>query len=169
MVSPTTNPILTNSNKHNRDSGNSTSSGNDNSASMSSGARRNYRHAADQNSASANRATTPSQTNVKSDRRKDIKLTNCQEKDGIWTATGQFGRESRHSKRTDITFDRKRFRFIQKDDQGNKQVSEEISLADIEGKSSFSIDILLYFVILCFSISFSSDERYIGRESKYYL
>jgi hypothetical protein len=70
---------------------------------------------------------------VKPDRRKDIKLTNCQEKDGIWTATGQFGRESRHSKRAEITYDKKKFRFIQKDDQGNKHVFE-IPASDIEGK-----------------------------------
>jgi hypothetical protein len=69
---------------------------------------------------------------VKPDRRKDIKLTNCQEKDGIWTATGQFGRESRHSKRAEITYDKKKFRFIQKDDQGNKHVFE-IPVSDIEG------------------------------------
>ena len=71
-------------------------------------------------------------TNGKHDRRKDIKLTNCQEKDGIWTATGQFGRESRQSKRADITYDKKKFRFIQKDDQGNKHVFE-IPAAEIEG------------------------------------
>jgi hypothetical protein len=70
---------------------------------------------------------------VKPDRRKDIKLTNCQEKDGIWTATGQFGRESRQSKRAEITYDKKKFRFIQKDDQGNKHVFE-IPASDIEGK-----------------------------------
>ena len=69
---------------------------------------------------------------VKPDRRKDIKLTNCQEKDGIWTATGQFGRESRHSKRAEITYDKKKFRFIQKDDQGNKHVFE-LPVADVEG------------------------------------
>lgn len=69
---------------------------------------------------------------VKPDRRKDIKITNCQEKDGIWTATGQFGRESRHSKRAEITYDKKKFRFIQKDDQGNKHVFE-IPTSDVEG------------------------------------
>jgi hypothetical protein len=71
--------------------------------------------------------------NVKPDRRKDIKLTNCQEKDGIWTATGQFARDSRHSKRAEITYDKKKFRFIQKDDQGSKHVFE-IPITDIEGK-----------------------------------
>jgi len=75
--------------------------------------------------------TPPGHT--KPDRRKDIKLTNCQEKDGIWTATGQFGRESRHSKRAEITYDKKKFRFIQKDEQGNKHVFE-IPATDIEGK-----------------------------------
>ena len=75
--------------------------------------------------------------NIKPDRRKDIKLTNCQEKDGIWTATGQFGRESRHSKRADITYDKKKFRFIQKDDQGNKHVFE-IPAAEVEGKLGLS-------------------------------
>jgi len=74
---------------------------------------------------------------VKPDRRKDIKLTNCQEKDGIWTATGQFGRESRHSKRAEITYDKKKFRFIQKDDQGNKHVFE-IPASDIESKYFFN-------------------------------
>ena len=73
------------------------------------------------------------QINVKPDRRKDIKITNCQEKDGIWTATGQFGRESRHSKRAEITYDKKKFRFIQKDEQGNKHVFE-IPICDVEGK-----------------------------------
>jgi hypothetical protein len=76
---------------------------------------------------------------VKPDRRKDIKLTNCQEKDGIWTATGQFGRESRHSKRAEITYDKKKFRFTQKDEQGNKHVFE-IPASDVEGKDfCFSI------------------------------
>jgi hypothetical protein len=74
---------------------------------------------------------------VKPDRRKDIKLTNCQEKDGIWTATGQFGRESRQSKRAEITYDKKKFRFIQKDDQGNKHVFE-IPASDIEAHRSQS-------------------------------
>ena len=80
-------------------------------------------------------ARTP-QMHVKPDRRKDIKLTNCQEKDGIWTATGQFGRESRHSKRAEITYDKKKFRFIQKDEQGNKHVFE-IPVSEVEGKHSF--------------------------------
>jgi hypothetical protein len=75
----------------------------------------------------------PPQINIKPDRRKDLKLTNCQEKDGIWTATGQFGRESRHSKRAEISYDKKKFRFIQKDDQGSKHVFE-IAVADIEGR-----------------------------------
>ncbi|CAF1540785.1 unnamed protein product [Rotaria magnacalcarata] len=77
------------------------------------------------------------QIHVKPDRRKDIKITNCQENDGIWTATGQFGRESRHSKRAEITYDKKKFRFIQKDDQGNKHVFE-IPGSDIEAYRSQS-------------------------------
>ncbi|CAF0802871.1 unnamed protein product [Adineta steineri] len=79
--------------------------------------------------------TPPS--NMKPDRRKDIKLTNCQEKDGIWTATAQFGRESRHSKRAEITYDKKKFRFIQKDEQGSKHVFE-IPATDIEANRSQS-------------------------------
>ena len=67
------------------------------------------------------------------DRRKDIKLTNCQEKDGVWTATGQFGRESRHSKRADIIYDKKKFKFTQKDEHGNKHVYE-IPVAEVESK-----------------------------------
>ena len=70
---------------------------------------------------------------IEPDRPSDIKITNCQEKDDIWTATGQFGRESRHSKRVDITYDKEKFRFIQKDDQGSTHVFE-IPVTDIEGK-----------------------------------
>lgn len=132
MVSTSSKAVLTNSSKPNHDSSNSSGVISDTPSGLSGAGRKHYRNQ-DQNSISTNRPTTPSQNNVKSDRRKDIKLTNCQEKDGVWTATGQFGRESRHSKRTDITFDRKRFRFIQKDEQGNKQVSE-IAISDIEGK-----------------------------------
>lgn len=80
-----------------------------------------------------NQPTTSAQTPMKTQQRKDIKITNCHEKDGIWTATGQFGRESRHSKRTEISYDRKKFRFTQKDDQGNKSFIE-IPASDIEGK-----------------------------------
>jgi len=79
-----------------------------------------------------NRPPSP-QINIKQDRRKDIKLTNCHEEDGIWTATGQFGRESRHSKRAEISYDKKKFRFVQRDNQGHQHVCE-ISAADIEGK-----------------------------------
>ena len=93
--------------------------------------RKNARFTSDQTLQVNSRTGGPS--HVKPDRRKDIKLTNCQEKDGIWTATAQFGRESRHSKRAEITYDKKKFRFTQKDDQGNKHVFE-IPAADIEGK-----------------------------------
>ncbi|CAF1488591.1 unnamed protein product [Adineta ricciae] len=91
--------------------------------------RKNARFTSDQTLQVNSRTGGPS--HVKPDRRKDIKLTNCQEKDGIWTATAQFGRESRHSKRAEITYDKKKFRFTQKDDQGNKHVFE-IPAADIE-------------------------------------
>lgn len=130
MVSMSSKPILTNSNKHNHDSSSSSGVMSESTSSLSTGGRKHHRNP-DQNS--NNRPTTPAQNNVKADRRKDIKLTNCQEKDGVWTATGQFGRESRHSKRADITFDRKKFRFIHRDEQGNKQVSE-ITVHDIESK-----------------------------------
>ena len=69
---------------------------------------------------------------VRQERRTDVKLTNCQEKDGVWTATGQFGRESRRSKRTDITYDRKQFKFVQKNEQGN-EFSYEIPVSAIQG------------------------------------
>lgn len=88
----------------------------------------------------------PPQITVKPDRRKDIKLTNCQEKDGVWTATGQFGRESRHSKRTDISYDEKKFKFTQKDDQGRKQVVE-IPASDVEGQSERSMRIPTLFAV----------------------
>ena len=105
------------------------------SSSTTHHARKNHRAgAADPNAAGSSKASSG---NLKSDRRKDVKLTNCQEKDGIWTATGQFGRESRHSKRADITYDKKKFRFIQKDDQGNKHVFE-IPAAEVEGKPDLS-------------------------------
>jgi hypothetical protein len=80
-----------------------------------------------------NNRPPPPQINIKQDRRKDIKLTHCHEEDGIWTATGQFGRESRHSKRAEISYDKKKFRFVQRDNQGHQHVCE-ISAADIEGK-----------------------------------
>jgi hypothetical protein len=95
------------------------------------GQRRNTRNQLDQNLNVNNR--TPPQIFIKPDRRKDFKLTNCQEKDGIWTATGQFGRESRRSKRAEISYDKKKFKFMQKDEQGNKHVFE-IPVADVEGK-----------------------------------
>lgn len=110
-------------------------------SSTNSTTRRNPRSSGDQTLQV--QARTP-QIQVKPDRRKDIKITNCQEKDGIWTATGQFGRESRHSKRAEITYDKKKFRFIQKDDQGNKHVFE-IPVSDIEGKR-------VYFFLRLFDI-----------------
>jgi hypothetical protein len=141
--------VLTNSNKHHNDSSNSF---NEMSSSLSTNPRKNHRNHQDHNSSAIIR-TPPSpaqppppppssQTNIKSDRRKDIKITNCQERDGVWTATGQFGRESRHSKRTDISYDKKKFRFIQKDEQGNKHVFE-IPITDIDGKK-ISKDSIFY-------------------------
>jgi hypothetical protein len=131
---------LTNSNRHHNDSNNSLNTGNDISNSITPNTRRQTRTQQDQNSNANTRTPPPAPsappvppTNIKPDRRKDIKLTNCQEKDGIWTATGQFGRESRHSKRAEISYDKKKFQFIQKDDQGNKHVFE-IPVADIESK-----------------------------------
>jgi outer membrane receptor protein involved in Fe transport len=97
--------------------------------------RQHFRSSPDTLSNVNHRATSG---NNKQDRRKDIKLTNCHENDGIWTATGQFGRESRHSKRADITYDKKKFRFTQKDDQGNKHVYE-MAIADVEGKRVFQL------------------------------
>jgi hypothetical protein len=103
--------------------------------------RKNHRNSQDQNTNTTTR-TPPAQLNIKPDRRKDIKLTNCQEKDGVWTATGQFGRESRHSKRAEISYDKKKFRFTQKDEQGNRH-QFEIPAADIESNID-QID-LIYF------------------------
>jgi hypothetical protein len=138
MISSSSKPILTNSNKNHHESNPSINSTNEISSSLTANSRKH-----NQNSNVNVRTPPPTSAptpppppppvNIKPDRRKDIKLTNCQEKDGIWTATGQFGRESRHSKRADITYDKKKFRFIQKDDQGNKHVFE-IPVTDIEGK-----------------------------------
>lgn len=114
--------------------------------STSANGRKNTRFSPDQTLHVNNRTQ---QINVKPDRRKDIKITNCQEKDGIWTATGQFGRESRHSKRADITYDKKKFRFIQKDDQGNKHVFE-IPASEIESKYLFSIYLKYEKYEICF-------------------
>lgn len=120
-------------------------------ATTTTNGRKNARFHPDQ---TLNVNTRTTQLHVKPDRRKDIKLTNCQEKDGIWTATGQFGRESRHSKRADITYDKKKFRFIQKDEQGNKHVFE-ILASDIDCKVFFEF-LSKYF---CFSIEFSSSSN----------
>ncbi|CAF1176144.1 unnamed protein product [Rotaria sordida] len=107
---------------------------NESSTSLTMNGRKNTRFSPDQ-TLHVNSRIPP--IHVKPDRRKDIKITNCQEKDGIWTATGQFGRESRHSKRADITYDKKKFKFIQKDEQGNKHVFE-IPASDIEACRSQS-------------------------------
>ena len=130
IISNASKPVLINSNKHNSEISNSFNNTNGISTpvSMVTNRRKNISIQNDQN-----HRTPPPQINIKPDRRKDIKLTNCQEKDGIWTATGQFGRESRHSKRAEISYDKKKFKFIQRDDQGNKHVFE-IQAADIEGK-----------------------------------
>lgn len=79
------------------------------------------------------RPSVSSQLFIKPNQRKDLKLTNVHEQDGVWIATGQFGRESRRSKRTEILYDKKKFRFTQKDDQGNRH-DFEIPVSDIEGK-----------------------------------
>lgn len=91
--------------------------------------------AATENAANASGRPTSTSMAGRIDRRKDIKLTNCQEKDGIWTATGQFGRESRHSKRADIFYDKKKFKFTQKDEHGNKHVYE-IPVNEVEGRKN---------------------------------
>lgn len=125
-----TSPVVANSNQNDSNNLTNTHESPSSSNSMPPNGRKNTRFSPDQ-SFSFNTRTPP--IHIKPDRRKDIKITNCQEKDGIWTATGQFGRESRHSKRADITYDKKKFRFIQKDDQGNKHVFE-IQAQEIEGK-----------------------------------
>jgi hypothetical protein len=132
-----TSSIISNANQN--DSSNLTnsleSSTNSTSNSVTTNGRKNARFSTDQTLHVNTR--TPAM-HVKPDRRKDIKLTNCQEKDGIWTATGQFGRESRHSKRAEITYDKKIFRFMQKDEQGNKHVFE-IPASDLDGKYIFHL------------------------------
>jgi len=146
--------VLTNSNKHHNDSSNSLNSVNETSSSLSTNPRKNHRNHQEQNSSIAIRTPPPQspppqppQTNIKPDRRKDIKITNCQERDGVWTATGQFGRESRHSKRTDISYDKKKFRFIQKDEQGKKHVFE-IPITDLEGKKKKRLNFSIQFFSL---------------------
>ena len=52
--------------------------------------------------------TRTPKTQIKPDRHEGLKITNCREKDGVWTAIGQFGRENRHSKRAEITYDKNR-------------------------------------------------------------
>lgn len=113
--------------KHDSSSTSINSNGTSTPAPVPSHSRRNARTSQD-----GNTRTPPPHINIKPDRRKDIKLTNCQEKDGVWTATGQFGRESRHSKRAEISYDKKKFKFTQRDEQGNKHVFE-INASDVDG------------------------------------
>ncbi|CAF0773576.1 unnamed protein product [Rotaria sordida] len=131
--------ILSNSNKNYENSPSSLNNTNGTSTSNSSttNPRRSARFQQDQNSNVNTRSSITAPMNIKQNQRRDIKLTNCHEKDGVWIATGQFGRESRHSKRAEISYDKKKFRFTQKDDQGNKHVFE-IPAADIEGYRSQS-------------------------------
>ena len=96
-------------------------------------ARRNTRAPPDPNVTGNGRPTAAPPVDPKLDRRKDFKLTHCQEKDGVWTGTAQFGRESRHSKRAEVSYDKKKFKFTQKDEQGNKH-EFEIAAHDIESK-----------------------------------
>ncbi|CAF0822040.1 unnamed protein product [Adineta steineri] len=133
IISTSSKSGLTNSNKHNTDSSNSMNGTPTPHSATVGTQRKNPRNTHEQN----NHRTPPPQINIKPDRRKDIKLTNCQEKDGTWTATGQFGRESRHSKRAEISYDKKKFRFTQRDDQGNKHVYE-IPATDIEASRAHS-------------------------------
>jgi len=134
MISTSSKSILTNSNKNHNESSSSINSINETSNSTVANQRKSNQNInATIRTPPPTSAPPPPQINIKPDRRKDLKLTNCQEKDGIWTATGQFGRESRHSKRAEISYDKKKFRFIQKDEQGSKHVFE-IAVADIEGR-----------------------------------
>ncbi|CAF5008548.1 unnamed protein product, partial [Rotaria sp. Silwood1] len=93
--------------------------------------RRNSRFQQDQNTNVNSRSPMVARRNFNPNQHRDIKLTNCHEKDGVWIATGQYGRESRHSKRAEISYDKKKFRFTQKDDQGTTNVFE-ISVTDVE-------------------------------------
>lgn len=68
------------------------------------------------------------------DARSDVKITSCTEKDGVWMATGQCNRESRHSRRVQMVFDRKKIKFVDKNENGSEQVFE-ISVANIESKT----------------------------------
>ncbi|CAF3278762.1 unnamed protein product [Rotaria sp. Silwood2] len=97
--------------------------------------RQKTRYTQDQNVNINTRSSISAPLILKTNQNKDIKLTNCHEKDGVWTATGQFGRESRHSKRTEILYDKKKFRFTEKDNQEMKHVFE-IPATDIEGYRS---------------------------------
>ncbi|CAF3916414.1 unnamed protein product [Rotaria sp. Silwood1] len=129
--------ILTSSNKNNESQNSSVhnTNGSPTSSSLTNNSRRTTRFQQDQNANVNTRSSISAQMNIKPNQHKDIKLTNCHEKDGVWTATGQFGRESRHSKRAEISYDKKKFRFTQKDEQGNKNVFE-IPVADVEGYRS---------------------------------
>ncbi|CAF1487672.1 unnamed protein product [Rotaria magnacalcarata] len=95
-------------------------------------ANKNGRSSLDQNVKANTRSSVTSQLYIKPNQRKDLKLTNVHEKDGVWLATGQFGRESRHSKRTEISYDKKKFRFTQKNENGVKH-DFEIQASEIEG------------------------------------
>ncbi|CAF0790711.1 unnamed protein product [Adineta ricciae] len=129
LSTPSSKNVLMNS-KHDSSNSSMNSNGISTPAPVPNHSRRNARTSHD-----GNTRTPPPHINIKPDRRKDIKLTNCQEKDGIWTATGQFGRESRHSKRAEISYDKKKFKFTQRDEQGNKHVFE-INASDIDASRS---------------------------------
>ncbi|CAF3838026.1 unnamed protein product [Rotaria sp. Silwood1] len=96
---------------------------------------RTTRFQQDQNANLNTQSPMVAQRNFNPNQHRDIKLTNCHEKDGVWTATGQFDRESRHSKRAEISYDKKKFRFTQKDNQETTDAFE-IPIADVEGYQS---------------------------------
>ncbi|CAF1494367.1 unnamed protein product, partial [Didymodactylos carnosus] len=56
--------------------------------------------------------------------REDVKLTNVQEKNGIWRADAQVGREFRHSRQVDVIYDKKKFQFVTKNQDGSKEIVE---------------------------------------------
>ncbi|CAF5029988.1 unnamed protein product, partial [Rotaria sp. Silwood1] len=126
--------ILTNSNKNNDSQNLSVRNTNESSTpnTFTNNSRRNSRFQQDQNTNVNSRSPMVARRNFNPNQHRDIKLTNCHEKDGVWIATGQYGRESRHSKRAEISYDKKKFRFTQKDDQGTTNVFE-ISVTDVEG------------------------------------
>ncbi|CAF4141154.1 unnamed protein product, partial [Rotaria sordida] len=103
--------------------------------SLTNNSRRNTYFQQNQSANVNTRSPIVARRNFNPNQRRNIKLTNCHEKDGVWIATGQFGRETRHSKRAEISYDKKKFRFTQKDDQENTNVFE-IPAADIEGHRS---------------------------------